>query len=59
MAKTFNKMVDLVERIPDINTTQYMFWSLLAKLHKEDQEKVVEYLMDCVTEQPVQQEDGK
>lgn len=62
MAKTFNKAVELVERIPDIETTKYLFWSLIAKLHKDDQMTVLEYLMDCVTstdheeEQTLQQE---
>lgn len=62
MAKTFDKAVALIERVPDIETTKYLFWSLIAKLHKNDQMTVLEYLMDCVTsddreeEQPQQQQ---
>jgi hypothetical protein len=56
MAKIFNKAVTLVGRIPDISTTQYLFWSLLATLHKEDQEQVVNYLLEQITTPTVQQD---
>ncbi|MCB4791262.1 MAG: hypothetical protein LHV68_05180 [Elusimicrobia bacterium] len=50
MARTFDKTVELVERIPDIDTTKFLFRSLMAYLHPGDQMKVIEDLLDYATQ---------
>ena len=51
MAKIFENSCKLVERIPDISTTKLYFRSILDVLHPEDKEKIVEDLLDFVTEE--------
>ena len=53
MAKTFDKAVELVERIPDIKNTKWFFRSLMAYLHPEDRLTVVEDLLDYATKNEV------
>ena len=54
MAKAFNEACSLAERIPTLDLTVRFFWSLMwNSLTPEDRTKVVEKLVDKVTDPAV------
>ena len=59
MARTFDETCKLVERIPTIELTTHFFWSVMCEgLAQEDRVKLVENLMDRVTEDNSEEKEG-
>ncbi|OGS23232.1 MAG: hypothetical protein A2252_09105 [Elusimicrobia bacterium RIFOXYA2_FULL_39_19] len=58
MAKIFDSTCNLVERIPTIELTTHFFWSVMCEgLAPADRVKLVEKLMDKVTEDNTESEE--